>query len=217
MLIRTPENISANFFMKRETPGHVSAPHIMPSQVHGKNILVVNDSNVSDYALPLRPEADGILLTVPNVTASLRFADCAPVMICGDSWVMILHSGYKGTALNISGAGLRIAREIFADIGGACAWVGPCIGREYFRKRGEEWTEKGIEVFHRENYDIDGERVYFDLAGEIVSQLLGEGLRRENIIVSGINTLTDSRCYSYRNGDIHERMTLTAKIKGSTD
>ena len=119
MLIRTPENISANFFMKGETPGHVSAPHIIPSQVHGKNILVVNASNVSDYALPLRPEADGILLTVPNVTASLRFADCAPVMICGDSWVMILHSGYKGTALNISGAGLRIAREIFADIGGA--------------------------------------------------------------------------------------------------
>ena len=217
MLIRTPENISANFFMKRETPGHVSAPHIMPSQVHGKNILVVNDSNVSDYALPLRPEADGILLTVPNVTASLRFADCAPVMICGSSWVMILHSGYKGTALNISREGLNIAREIFGDVRDSCAWVGPCIGREYFRKRGEEWTERGIEAFHRENYGIDGERVYFDLAGEIVSQLLDGGMRRENIIVSGINTLTDSRCYSYRNGDIHERMTLTAKIKGSTD
>lgn len=216
MRIDTGGNITANFYMKGETPGHDSAPNIMPSQVHGKNILVINAANISDYALPLRPEADGILLTVPGVNASLRFADCAPVMIWGDSWVMILHSGYKGTALNISGEGLGIAREIFGDIGGACAWIGPCIGHEYFRKAGEEWTLKGINSFHRENFTIDGEKVYFSLADEIRSQLVDGGLRRENILLSGINTLDDSRCCSYRRGDIHERMTLSVKIQGTT-
>ena len=215
--ISSPENITANFFMRDETPASDSFPHVMPSQVHGKNILVVDALNVSDYALPFRPEADGILLTVPDVTASLRFADCAPVMICGDSWVMILHSGYKGTVLNISGEGLRIAREVFGDVSDSCAWIGPCIGREYFRKSGEEWTERGIESFHAGNFSVDGGKVYFDLAGEIFSQLLDGGLKRGNIALSGINTLTDSRCYSYRRGDIHERMTLQARIKkGST-
>ena len=218
LTIPTPENISANFFMRDETPNADSFPHVMPSQVHGKNILVVDALNVSDYALPLRPEADGVLLTVPNVTASLRFADCAPVMIWGDSWVMILHSGYKGTALNILSEGLRIAREFFGNVGDSWAWIGPCIGREYFRKSGEEWTLKGIESFHRENFTIAGDRVYFDLAGEICSQLLDGGLKRENIFPSGVNTLTDSRCYSYRRGDVHDRMTLQVRIKkGSTD
>lgn len=215
MKILTPENISANFFMKGDSlDGINTLPRIMPSQIHGKNIITVNDSNITEYALPLRPEADGILLTTPNAEASLRFADCAPVMIWGDSWVMILHSGYKGTVLNISREGLNVVREIFGGeaVKDSCAWIGPCIGREYFRKSGDELTVKGIESFHENNYDIDGEKVYFDLAGEIQSQLIECGLDDENITLSGINTLTDSRCYSYRRGDIHERMTLHVRL-----
>ena len=218
MKIATHGNIDAEFFMRDETPDTDSFSHVMPLQVHGKNILVVDGSNAADYVLPLRPEADGVILTVPDVIASLRFADCAPVMIWDSSWVMILHSGYKGTVLNISREGLRIAREIFGDVSDSFAWIGPCIGREYFRKVNDDWTLRGINSFHRENFCVDGDNVYFDLAGEILSQLLDEGLKRENIALSGINTLTDSRCYSYRRGDIHERMTLSVRIKkGSTD
>ncbi|MBQ6972491.1 MAG: polyphenol oxidase family protein [Synergistaceae bacterium] len=222
MRIETPGNISASFFMRGETVITDSRlPHVMPSQVHGRNILVADAETVPEISLPLRPEADGVLLTVPDVQASLRFADCAPVMIWGirPAWVMLLHSGCKGTVLNISREGLRIAREIFGadSVSEAHAWVGPCIGREYFRKAGDEWTVKAVEAFHRENFSADGERVYFDLAGEIRSQLLDAGLSGGNVAVSGINTLADSRCYSYRGGDIHERMTLLVSMKkGST-
>ncbi len=215
MKILTPEHISANFFMKGDSfEGINTLPHIMPSQVHGKNIITINDSNITEYALPLRPEADGILLLTSNAEASLRFADCAPVMIYGDSWVMILHSGYKGTVLNISREGLMIVREIFGveAVKDSCAWIGPCIGRGYFRKSSDEWTVRGIESFHEGNYDIDGENVYFDLASEIQSQLIECGLDGGNITLSGINTLTDSRCYSYRRGDVHERMTLHVRL-----
>ncbi|MBQ9573983.1 MAG: polyphenol oxidase family protein [Synergistaceae bacterium] len=216
MHILTPEFITANFFMKGETVEADSLPHVMPSQVHGKNIILVDDETLSEFSLPSKPEADGILLTVPNVRASLRFADCAPVMLWGISpqWVMILHSGYKGTVLNISREGLRLIREIFGgdSVIESHAWIGPCIGREYFRKSGDEWTVKGTGVFHRENYDVKGENVYFDLAAEIRSQLLDEGLSDENIILSGIDTLKDERCYSYRRGDIHERMTLSVRL-----
>ena len=213
MRITTTANIAADFFMKGDTLDIASIPHVKPSQVHGKNILVVDAENLPEIALPLRPEADGVLLTVPNVQASLRFADCAPVMIWGISWVMILHSGYKGTVLNISREGLRIAREIYGDVSDSFAWIGPCIGREYFRKSGDEWTVKGIEAFHKENYDIEGENLYFDLAGEIRCQLIDEGLSEGNITLSGIDTLKDERCYSYRRGDIHERMTLLVSMK----
>lgn len=212
MRITTNANITADFFMKGDTLEVASLPHVKPSQVHGKEILVVDAETLPEISLPLRPEADGVLLTVPDVQASLRFADCAPVMIWGKSWVMILHSGYKGTVLKISREGLGIAREIYGDISDSCAWIGPCIGREYFRKSGDEWTSRGIEAFHRENYDVEGGNVYFDLAGEIRSQLLDEGLSDGNITLSGIDTLKDERCYSYRRGDIHERMTLLVRM-----
>ena len=199
MIIQTPEFLRAEFFMRDETP---PLSDISPRQVHGKNIIVVDSENLSRYALPERPEADGVLLTTKNISASLRFADCAPVMIYGSEWVMLLHSGYKGTVLNISGYGLELVNNAMG------AWVGPCIGREYCRDINDEWTQKGMKAFHRENYDVNGGKVYFDLAGEIRSQLVVAGLAEENITLSGINTLTSPECYSYRRGDIKERMTL---------
>ena len=218
MLIPTSDFFTANFLFKGETIETFTIPHVMPSQVHGNKILVVDAKTPSEFFLPSRPEADGILLTVPGVQASLRFADCAPVMLWGTSpdWVMILHSGYKGTVLNISREGLELVSEIFGNESSrqSSAWIGPCIGREYFRKSNDEWTTKGIETFHSGNFDIDGEgeKVYFDLAAEIRCQLLDCGLRSQRIALSGIDTLKDERCYSYRKGDVLERMTLTVKL-----
>lgn len=210
MRITTNDFISADFFIKGETVTlNDSIPHVMPSQVHGKKILVVDSETLPEFSLPSRPEADGIFLTVRNVQASLRFADCAPVMLWSNQWVMILHSGYKGTVLNISREGLNLTDKNFSEIN---AWIGPCIGREYFRKIGDEWTTKGIESFHRENFDINGENVYFDLAGEIQSQLIDCGVDKKRIVLSGIDTLRDKRCCSYRRGDVHERMTLAVRL-----
>ena len=184
---------------------------VMPSQVHADNIIHINDENFSRYAFPERPAADGILLTTSKAQASLRFADCAPVMLWRKEkgWAMILHSGYKGTVLNISGKALKLV-DAAKD---SCAWIGPCIGRKiYCREINDEWTQKGLNSFHAENYDEKDGKIYFDLAGEIKSQLLDAGLDEKNIILSGVDTFTDSRCYSYRRGDVHERMTLTINL-----
>ena len=121
---------------------------------------------------------------------------------------MILHSGYKGTVLNISGKGVKLFDEPAENLH---AWVGPCIGREnYCRDINDEWTQKGLEAFHKKNYDIkeNEEKIYFDLADEIKSQLLEKNLAEENIFLSGVDTFINSNCYSYRRGDKTERMTL---------
>ena len=214
MKIATPEFLSAEFFMRDEafTPP-VDLPNVMPSQVHGRKIIRITDENFSLYSLPERPEADGVLLMTSKAQASLRFADCAPVMIWSKkkTRVMILHSGYKGTVLNISGEGIKLLDEALENL---CAWIGPSISRKtYCRKINDEWTQKGLDSFHSANFDIKDEFVYFDLAGEIRSELIDAGLDDKNIILSGIDTFTDTRCYSYRRGDVHERMTLNVSIK----
>ncbi len=217
LIIDTPEFLRAYFFMRNDDPDAIndSLPRIAPKQIHGSEILCVMDKNFSGYALPNRPEADGVLLTTTRASASLRFADCTPVMVWGKNWVMILHSGYKGTVLNISGRGLElVSRELGDDaVKSAGAWVGPCIGREHYcREVADEWTQKGMESFHVENFCVRDGKVYFDLAGEIHSQLLEGGISEGNIALSGVDTYTDPECYSYRHGNITERMTLHVKL-----
>ena len=216
MQIKTPENVYARFFMKNDSLTELdSMPRISPEQIHGDIIIHINDDNAVNYILPERPKADGLLLTTAKVSASMRYADCAPVMIYGEKWLMLLHSGFKGTVLNISGKGLALVKELYGhdEMKKSCAWIGPCIARDdYERDLREEWSIKGMNEFHRENFDVRDEKIYFDLAGEIKTQLLECGLDEKNITLSGINTYTNPECYSYRRGDIHERMTLYAKI-----
>lgn len=219
MIIKTPDNIYAYFFMKNESTCKIdSMLRISPSQVHGDNIIHINDDNAVIYALPEKPEADGLFLTTTKVSASMRFADCAPVMLWGKNWLMILHSGFKGTVLNISRKGLALVSELYGEkeMRKSSAWIGPCIGREdYERTINEEWSIRGMNEFHRDNFDVKNEKVYFDLAGEIESQLIECGLNANNITLTGINTYRSPECYSYRRGDIHERMTLYVRIKKS--
>ena len=213
MKIPTPEFLSAEFFMKGESLPESSLPQIRPSQVHEDNIIIINDSNAADYAAPLSPKADGIFLRTSNAEASLRFADCAPVLIWGREDAMILHSGYKGTVLNISAKGVELFDEPAASLH---AWVGPCIGFEHYARnlRDDEWTLRGLEAFDAKNFHSDESagKVFFDLAGQIKSQLLKKNLAEENIIISGIDTFTNLNCYSYRRGDKTERMTLKIKL-----
>ena len=226
MKISTPKFLQADFFMRNDAVKipeinnnkTKTLPQIMPSQIHEKNIIIINDENFSEYALPERPKADGIFLMTRMAEASLRFADCAPVMIYAENYVMILHSGYKGTVLNISGAGVELIRHFYGDevLKKSSAWIGPCIGRRnYSRNIDDEWTEKGLKSFHRENYDYDSDKnhVFFDIAGEIYTQLCESGINTKNIVPSGIDTFTDENCFSYRRGDITERMTLHVSLK----
>ena len=215
--IDTPENIYAVFMMRNDSPDELDViPRVLPSQVHGDDIIHIHDDNAMSYVLPERPKADGLLLTTSRVSASIRVADCTPLMLWGEDWVMILHSGFKGTVLNISRKGLELVNELYGDdaVSESHAWIGPCIGRDdYERDANEEWSIKGMNEFHRENYDVKDEKVYFDLAGEIELQLIECGVDEKNITMTGINTYRNSECYSYRRGDIHERMMLYVRIK----
>lgn len=194
-------------------------PLIAPRQVHGVTILDSTEENTTgNDAMPSIIEADGILLNSPGMEASLRFADCAPVVVAsstGRPWVLMLHSGYKGTVQNIVQVGLDKVRNRFGAeaVASACAWVGPCIGGANYPRDREDWTERGLAVFHEKNVRVDGGKVFFDIAGELAEQLEGAGVLGERLFLSGMDTVEcRNRCYSYRGGDREDRMFLWAKL-----
>ena len=197
-----------------------SLPLIAPRQVHGVTIL---DSS-AENALPSTPQADGVLLTDAGISASLRFADCAPVVVTPSEdwvrgrtpWVLLMHSGYRGTVQNIVRSGLeRVAERFGADaVRSASAWVGPCIGGRNYPRTREEWTARGLETFRAENVCEREERFCFDIAGELRLQLMEAGIDEGRIFLSCLDTFENREtCYSYRGGDRDDRMFLYARLR----
>ena len=187
-------------------------PLVAPQQVHGTDVIAAS----TGATLPARPSADGVCVDRCGIEASLRFADCFPVVIASLSpspRIILLHSGYKGTVQNIAG---RAARSLLGEKGAepseTWAWIGPGIGKEhYFRKKDEPWTKRGIESFSRHCVSEDGNDVFFDLGGEIRRQLKGAGILDEMICSVPLCTFRDNDvCYSYRKGDRENRLFLLA-------
>ena len=195
-------------------------PLIAPWQVHG---ITISSSSI-DHALPAHPKADGILLTTMDVEGSLRYGDCAPVLVLPSEesarrdgpWALLLHSGYKGTVLGVVRAGLDEVERVMGReaVTSASAWIGPCIAGDSYPRTMEDWTERGLETFHLDNVRRSGGRFYFDIAGELRRQLSDCAIAVARIFVSGIDTArSHAMCYSYRSGDEEDRMFLHVRLK----
>ena len=187
---------------------------VAPYQVHGTHVI----PSSSSFALPFRPEADGVLIDPSSDSmASLRFADCCPVVIASDSpepWMILLHSGFVGTAKNIVGRSLARLSENKPGWRSerSQAWIGPCICKDcYSRKMEDPCTQYALTSFSPDNFRKKNGMVYFDIRGEIKRQLMQCGLPCDNIYeVKGCTCCNNDFYYSYRAGDERARIFLLA-------
>ncbi len=83
-------------------------------QVHG--------AELSSHNSPLR-EADGHVLTGPDLAALVFVADCLPVALSGPGGAAILHCGWRGLAAGIVARGVEAVDATDAVIGPG---IGPC-------------------------------------------------------------------------------------------
>lgn len=189
-------------------------PLVSPYQKHGVTVVGASAEN----ALPVRPEADGVYIDESSdACASLRFADCAPVVIAhagAEPWMLILHSGYVGTVKNIAGTALAesLKRGTAAEAGKIYAWIAPAIcGGCYTRRLDDQSTQRGMAAFAPDNFVRSGDLVRFDIKNEIKRRIREQGVSPENIYVSGLCTRCgQDKFYSYRGGDKNGRNFLLA-------
>jgi polyphenol oxidase len=95
-------------------------------QVHGNHVAIVGrDAAPVDF-----PKADGLVTISPGMGLGIYVADCCAVFLVETQRraIGLLHSGKKGTELNIASAGLQ---ELLAASGGSVdhvlAVLSPCI------------------------------------------------------------------------------------------
>lgn len=183
-------------------------PLVAPRQVHGVNIIGASPLE----ALPSRSEADGVFIRAGRAElASLRVADCAPVVVAGTEpsfWMAILHSGFKGTLLNITSAA-------FARVnarGAVWAWIGPHIGPCCYSRRSDDPASlDALGAFSDKCVRREDGLYFFNIGAEIERQLVACGADKKNIFrYRGCTVCEKELFYSYRAGDKEKRNFLLA-------
>ncbi len=154
-------------------------------QIHSAEVLVAGDR-------PGRAgEGDALITSQPDVTVSVRTADCYPILLVDPEVraVAVVHAGWRGTAGRIVARTLdRMRVEFGTDARQVFAAIGPGIG--------ECCYEVGEEVAAQFGRTAAGK---LDLAAENRKQLLSAGVAESRIELLSHCTRCDAdRFHSYR-------------------
>jgi copper oxidase (laccase) domain-containing protein len=140
----------------------------LAEQVHHNAVATVSVESPAKSAA-----VDALISCDPNILLGIYVADCCAVFLVEPKQQVIglVHSGRKGTALNIAGAAVqKMSAELGSDPHQIVAQLSPCI--------------------RPPDYEVD-------FAGEIVQQLKQSGVKQ--VFDCGENTAADlNKFYSYR-------------------
>jgi YfiH family protein len=176
-----------------------TGPVSIIGQVHGDEALLLEPGEVYGPKSPeeMREGYDAIIGT-RGQTLMVRLADCQGIILADPErgLVAAVHSGWRGSALNIAGKAVaRLAgmgsspNRILAGIGPS---LGPCCA-EMVNYRKE--LPPGLWAFKADKPD------HFDFWAMTRHQLERAGVPSENIETAGICTKCHPDFYSYRRGD----------------
>ncbi len=122
-------NVEGNRSLLARAFGVSQEALVTPRQVHGIDILVINEPN-EDYSHFLSVEGDAVITNQPNVMIGVCVADCVPILLCDPEKKVIaaVHAGWKGTAGKLVAkvvAGMK--SEFGCNPATVQAAIGPCI------------------------------------------------------------------------------------------
>jgi len=171
---------------------------IMLEQVHGDSIIhVVSEPSEDQVAVA---EADGLITALPGICLVIRTADCVPVFVYDpvEKVLGAVHSGWKGTLLDISG---RCVRDIVRIYGSKpenmYAFILPSIGPESY-----EVNNDVAKFFPDESVERNG-RLFVNLWQRVEKSLKKEGIYDSKIFNPRIcNRKNNREFYSHRHGDL---------------
>ncbi|MBF0201593.1 MAG: laccase domain-containing protein [Desulfamplus sp.] len=191
------------------------------NQVHGREFVVLKKDDYKSTSEMERfcagsHEADGIITDVENIFAVIQVADCQAVILYDPLRRVVagIHSGWRGSLLNIIGAGVDImAGEFGSEPGNIIAAISPSLGPccAQFVNYKDEIPR------HLWKYRMDGashnEENNFDFWFMSRDQLMEKGVLPHNIEIAGICTpCRVDRFYSYRNEGVTGRFAVVAGV-----
>jgi YfiH family protein len=195
----TSENINENrrrfleFF-----PGGMELATVW--QTHSSDLQIIKSGSELNFS----QKADAIISDMKGILAGIKTADCVPVLI-GDpvkEAYAAVHSGWRGTAANISVKAIRaLEREFSSDPTNLIAAIGPSATLRNYEV-GPEVIQEISKVFPEvEKFTLQSkaDRSLINLPAIISQTLIAAGLQKENIFICPYCTIADNHLFfSYR-------------------
>jgi YfiH family protein len=153
-------------------------------QIHGDRIRIIDENSVQE-------DSDGMMTNIKGIVLSVTIADCCGILIHDPNKEAIaaVHSGWRGTQQNIAAKGIKMMNSEFdSDPKDLRVYLSPCASGDKY-----EVGKDVARFFPNSIKPTSDEKYLFDNKKEIVSQLLVAGISRENIEVSDICTISDSK------------------------
>jgi len=158
-------------------------------QVHSDEITFIGQ-NTPVY------EADSLITNDEGLLILVKIADCAGVLLYDKKKEVVaaVHSGWRGTRLNITGRTICEMEEKYSserkDI---LAYISPSASVENY-----EVSEEFLEYFPEKVFQKREGKLYFDNKMMIKEQLIMADISIDNIEISDICTISDTDYHSFR-------------------
>lgn len=198
----------------REALGMPSAPFFYPHQTHTDRVLRVDEAflaKAADRQKELMEGVDAVITDVPGVILGISTADCIPVLVYDPVHhvAAAIHAGWKGTVLRIVEKALSLMQQHYDTLPHQCTSViGPGISQESF-----EVGQEVVDKFKTEGFDMDDVttwmpdrkltdptalKPHIDLKEINRRQLMKQGVEKQKITISSVDTYTDLQYFSAR-------------------
>ncbi len=168
-----PERVEKNRALFFRHLGLNPADTVFPSQVHGARVQRVQQPG-------LIPRCDALITDRPGLNLTVQAADCFPLFLYDPEHhaCAVIHSGWRGTALNIAGETIIAMKRAFGtQPNRLLAAIGAGI-----QPRNYQVDEKTAAHFKPAFLQADGPGHYkLDVQSAIYAQLIAAGIMPRNI------------------------------------
>lgn len=173
------------------------------NQVHGDRVVVIQDED--DLRRKRGADADAVITHLNNVVLTCFFADCQGIYIFDPAHrvIALAHAGWRGTVARIAEKCLQVMVRVYGSRPGDClAAISPAAGVCCYEV-GDDVCLAVREAFPGEWKNLlvrkENGRLYFGMSLANFRVLQEAGVKRENIIDSGLCTICrQDLFFSYR-------------------
>ena len=186
------------------------------NQVHGENIVTVDDLNVRDVRTV---HADAMITAVPGIAIGVETADCVPVLLFDPvkPAVAAVHAGWRSTVKKIVQKAVhRMHEEFGSEPAQLIAAIGPAIGPECYEV--DELVmgpvREAFSFWNEVSTPLGDDHWSLDLVKANKLELLQIGLAEQNVHMLGLCTsCRRDLFYSFRAEGKTGRMLSVIMIK----